>query len=68
MSGAEMFVLGIDLPKENLWRDDRLGFKPFCERLSKIVLALRAPNGYVIGLHGEWAAANPQRFISFMPS
>lgn len=52
----ETFILGDDLPKENPWRDDRLGYKPFCDRLSKVILALRVPNGYVIGLHGEWGS------------
>lgn len=50
------FVLGDDLPKENPWQDDRLGYKPFCERLSKVMLSLRVPNGYVVGLHGEWGS------------
>jgi predicted KAP-like P-loop ATPase len=52
----EAFILGDDLPKENPWQEDRLGFKPFCERLSKVILALRVPNGYVVGLHGEWGS------------
>jgi hypothetical protein len=52
----ETYVLRDDLPKENPWRDDRLGYKPFCERLAKIILSLRVPNGYVIGLHGEWGS------------
>ena len=34
----------------------RLGFKPFCERLAKVIANLRVPNGYVIGLHGEWGS------------
>jgi predicted KAP-like P-loop ATPase len=49
-------ALSDDAPKENPWRDDRLGFKPFAERLSKVILNLRAPNGYVVGLHGEWGS------------
>ncbi|WP_256807502.1 P-loop NTPase fold protein [Bradyrhizobium sp. Bra64] len=50
------FVLSDDLPKENPWQDDRLGYKPFCERLSKVMLSLSVPNGYVVGLHGEWGS------------
>ncbi len=53
---AETFFLGDDLPKVNPWQDDRLGYRPFCELLSKVVLSLRVPNGYVIGLHGEWGS------------
>jgi len=49
-------VVSDDLPKENPWQEDRLGYKPFCERLSKAILALQVPNGYVIGLHGEWGS------------
>ena len=45
-----------DAPKTNPWLHDRLGYTPFAERLSKIILNLRAPNGYVIGLHGEWGS------------
>lgn len=55
-TAPETFVLGDDLPKENPWQDDRLGYRPFCERLSKVILALRVPNGYVVGLHGEWGS------------
>src|ERR1700676_654447 len=54
--GQGQFVLGDDLPKENPWQDDRLGYKPFCERLSKVMLSLSVPNGYVVGLHGEWGS------------
>lgn len=56
MAKLETYVLGDDLPKENPWSDDRLGYKPFCERLAKVIVSLRAPNGYVIGLHGEWGS------------
>jgi KAP family P-loop domain len=52
----DRLALNDDAPKENPWRDDRLGFMPFAERLSKVILNLRAPNGYVIGLHGEWGS------------
>jgi predicted KAP-like P-loop ATPase len=56
MAEGDPFTLGDDLPKENPWRDDRLGFRPFAERLSKVITSLNAPNGYVIGLHGEWGS------------
>ena len=56
MTSEETYTLGDDLPKENPWQDDRLGYKPFCERLAKVVINLRAPNGYVVGLHGEWGS------------
>src|SRR5438067_96089 len=36
--------------------DDLLGFAPFAERLSKVITRQNAPNGYVIGLHGEWGS------------
>jgi predicted KAP-like P-loop ATPase len=49
-------MFGDDAPKENPWRDDKLGFRPFAERLSKVILTLQVPNGYVIGLHGEWGS------------
>lgn len=58
-----------DTPKENPWRDDRLGFRPFAQRVSKMLLDLDVPNGYVIGLHGSWGSGKStilnfiQRFI-----
>ena len=51
-----LFALADDLPKKDPWRDDRLGFAPFAERLAKVIEELVAPNGYVIGLHGEWGS------------
>jgi predicted KAP-like P-loop ATPase len=56
MSGDNILKLSDDAPKQNPWQDDRLGFKPFAERLSKVILSLEVPNGYVIGLHGEWGS------------
>ena len=56
MAVEDTYTLGDDLPKQNPWRDDRLGYTPFCERLSKVLINLKAPNGYVIGLHGEWGS------------
>jgi predicted KAP-like P-loop ATPase len=53
MADDDLFTLQDDLPKEDPWRDDRLGFAPFAERLSKVIANLDAPNGYVIGLQGE---------------
>lgn len=45
-----------DLPKNNPWTEDRLGYRPFAERLSRAVLDLEASNGYVIGLQGPWGS------------
>lgn len=56
MPTDEIFQPSDDAPKQNPWTDDKLGFKPFAERLSKVLLNLAAPNGYVIGLHGEWGS------------
>lgn len=52
----EPLTLCDDLPKENPWEEDRLGYRPFAEQLAKMIHALRAPNGYVIGLHGKWGS------------
>lgn len=56
MTTEEKYTFRDDLPKMNPWQDDRLGYKPFCERLAKIIINLNAPNGYVIGLHGQWGS------------
>jgi len=47
---------GDDLPKKDPWREDRLGVASFAERISKVIQQNRAPNGYVIGLHGAWGS------------
>ncbi|WP_287184340.1 P-loop NTPase fold protein [Mesorhizobium sp.] len=49
-------ILGDDLPKENPWRDDRLGYAPFAKSIARVIISLTAPNGYVIGLHGQWGS------------
>jgi predicted KAP-like P-loop ATPase len=49
-------VLGDDLPKQDPWVQDRLNYAPFASRISKIITSLTAPNGYVIGIHGQWGA------------
>lgn len=49
-------VFGDDAPKDNPWQDDRLGFAPFAKRIFNVVVHMRAPNGYVIGLHGKWGS------------
>lgn len=49
-------LLGDDLPKKDPWREDRLGFASFAERMAKIIQNLQAQNGYVIGLHGAWGS------------
>jgi KAP family P-loop domain len=56
MSDRNLVDLSDDLPKEDPWREDRLGFLSFAERLSKVITGLRVPNGYVIGLQGEWGS------------
>ena len=56
MSGNGVLKLSDDAPKQNPWQDDRLGYNSFAERLSKVILSLAIPNGYVIGLHGEWGS------------
>jgi hypothetical protein len=56
MAEKDRFTLQDDLPKEDPWKDDLLGFAPFAERLSKVIGSIDAPNGYVIGLHGEWGS------------
>ncbi|BBO06577.1 NTPase [Bradyrhizobium ottawaense] len=56
MSGHDILKPGDDAPKNNPWQEDRLGFKPFTERLARVILSLEAPTGYVVGLHGEWGS------------
>ncbi|WP_186395585.1 P-loop NTPase fold protein [Stappia sp. TSB10GB4] len=47
-------MLGDDLPKQNPWVQDRLNYAPFASRITKVITSLTAPNGYVIGIHGQW--------------
>jgi predicted KAP-like P-loop ATPase len=47
---------GDDSPKSNPWQEDKLGYAPFAKRLAKLIASLDAPNGYVIGLHGQWGS------------
>ncbi len=49
------FILGDDAPKL-MPEDDRLGYAQFAESIARTVVALEAPNGYVIGIHGAWGA------------
>ncbi|MBR0900972.1 hypothetical protein JQ616_38955 [Bradyrhizobium tropiciagri] len=56
MSRHDIVPPSDDAPKQNPWQEDKLGFRPFAERLSSVITALEAPNGYVIGLHGEWGS------------
>lgn len=53
---TKKLVLGDDLPKDNPWRHDRLNHAPFAARIAKVIISLTAPNGYVIGLHGQWGS------------
>jgi len=50
------YVLGDDQPKENPWQHDRLGYAPFAKRIFKVIVSYPAPNGYVIGVHGQWGS------------
>lgn len=54
MRNGQVYSLGDDLPKENPWQHDLLGYAPFAKMLFKAVSELDAPNGYVIGLQGRW--------------
>lgn len=49
------FILGDDAPKLKP-EDDRLGYAQFAERIARTVVSLKAPNGYVIGIHGAWGS------------
>ena len=49
------FTLGDDAPKTEP-KDDRLGYARFAENIAKTVVSLRAPCGYVIGIHGAWGS------------
>lgn len=49
-------VLFDDQPKSDPRGDDLLGYGPFAERIAKVIHSIEAPNGYVIGLHGEWGS------------
>jgi len=50
------YDFGHDLPRQNPWQEDRLGFAPSAEGMAKAVIRISAPNGYVIGLHGHWGS------------
>lgn len=45
-----------DLPKSNPWEEDRFDVAPLAKRLARVIYTLHAPNGYVIGLHGQWGS------------
>ena len=49
------FTLRDDSPKTNP-KDDLLGYAPFAKKIAKTVVSLRAPCGYVIGIHGAWGS------------
>jgi len=51
-----MQKLSADTPKQNPWRDDKLGYAPFSKRLADTILNLRAPEGFVVGLSGPWGS------------
>lgn len=56
MVDEKRYTLGDDLPKKNPWRDDRLGYASFAKRIATVIIRLPAPNGYVIGIHGQWGS------------
>jgi len=45
-----------DAPRVDPEHDDALGVAPFARRLAELLVALEAPNGYVVGLSGEWGS------------
>ncbi len=67
MIPVDQLKLSDDAPKENPWTEDRLGFLPFAERLSRVILSLPVPNGYVMGLQGEWGSGKSTA-INFVKS
>ena len=52
----DQYTLGDDQPKTNPWHEDRLGYAPIAQRLANVVINMRVPSGYVIGLHGRWGS------------
>lgn len=56
MDKAKRYTLGDDLPKNNPWQEDRLGYAPFAKRIATVITKMSAPNGYVIGIHGQWGS------------
>lgn len=52
---ADDFDFGDDAPKTNP-QDDQLDYGRFAERIVEVVVQLSVPNGYVIGLHGQWGS------------
>ncbi|MET4633377.1 KAP family P-loop NTPase fold protein [Kaistia defluvii] len=50
------YSLGDDQPKQNPWREDKLGYAPFARRLADVIINMAAPNGFVIGIHGKWGS------------
>jgi predicted KAP-like P-loop ATPase len=56
VNDEKRYTLGDDLPKTNPWEDDRLGYAPFAKRIAAVIIKMAAPNGYVIGVHGQWGS------------
>lgn len=56
MLEEKRYVLGDDLPKTNPWQEDRLGYNSFAKRIATVIIKMAAPNGYVIGIHGQWGS------------
>jgi predicted KAP-like P-loop ATPase len=56
VAGEKRHNLGDDLPKRNPWQDDRLGYAAFAKQIATVIIKMSAPNGYVIGVHGQWGS------------
>jgi hypothetical protein len=66
MTDETRYILGDDLPKRNPWQDDRLGFAHLAEGISRVIIDLTAPSGYVIGVHGQWGSGK-STLLNFIP-
>lgn len=56
MTPRSSLGLSNDSPKVNPWRDDSLGFSGFANRLSRTLLEISSPEGFVVGLSGSWGS------------
>jgi hypothetical protein len=54
MANTNRLEFGDDRAKKNPWEEDSLEVAPLAERLAKVLFAMKAPNGYVIGVNGVW--------------
>lgn len=56
MSSPAPHTLADDTPRCDPWTEDSLGFSNFSMRMAEALVGQFAPNGYVVGLHGEWGS------------